>query len=513
MNRRNFFQKSALASLAAGVLPASANAFVPAHNWDGYDFGAGPAITGRLNQGPFPTYKPEDVVPGAEVIMATTPSKKRVPNYGMGLTTYLCDEMGPAKKENEPLEKSLEKLVTFPLTDLLYLRVDWRDIQSKPGRLDFCNHWKIAFDLAKQYGKRIGLRVQLMSPDIAAESMPDFLLGKVPVYKFGTTNEIGLPGKMLYAPQFDHPAFTAALKEMDGLLSDLYNGHPQVEFIDTYMYGFWGEGHSWPFPDKNPFKDYVTAEKTFVDIFEMQRANWKSTPLLTNTQPDYSLVGNSEIVDRTIRSHNWLRTDTIFIENMQIESLSNRPAWTGALVENGISDGTPDSLKIQDGVTRSDSIVMHAKDVGCNYFSLWNWHRIQADRLVHYYEQYPDALNDLSVSIGYRVRPSWIWSFEKDGHPGLVLGLVNDGIAGVPGALRISLFSATGQKLAEGSLDPGYPHPRKVRQAMFLLPKETKVEGIKMYAEIEVKGSRYKVNWACQQRTEPDGALVVRRNL
>lgn len=512
MNRRNFIQKSAFAAVAASALPGSANAFVPAHNWDGYDFGKGPAITDRLNQGPFPTYKPEDVIPGAQVIMATTPSKKRVSNYGMGLTTYLCDEMGPAKKENEPLEKSLEKLVSLSLTDVLYIRLDWRDIQNRPGKLDFCDHWKIAFDLAKQYNKRIGLRVQLMSPDIKAQSMPDFLSDKVPLFKFGKTNEIGLPGKTLYAPQFDHRNFLDALKEMDGLLSHLYNGHPNVEFIDTYMYGFWGEGHTWPF-ETNPFADYVTAENTFVKIFEMQSANWKSTPLLTNAQPDFSRVGNSEIVDRTIWSHNWLRTDTIFIENMQIESLSNRPAWTGAFIENGISDGSIESIKMSEGITRSDSIIAHAKDVGCHYFSLWNWHKIQAERLLHYYEQYPDAINDLSVTIGYRVRPSWIWSFEKDGHPGLILGLVNDGIAGVPGALRISIVSSAGQKLGEGSLDAGYPLPGKVRQAMFILPKEARLEGLKIYAELEVKGLRYKINWACHQKTEEDGSLVIRRNI
>jgi hypothetical protein len=34
-----------------------------------------------------------------------------------------------------------------------------------------------------------------------------------------------------------------------------------------------------------------------------------------------------------------------------------------------------------------------------------------------------------------------------------------------------------------------------------------------MYAEIEVKGMRHKVNWACHQKTETDGALVVRRNI
>ena len=105
------------------------------------------------------------------------------------------------------------------------------------------------------------------------------------------------------------------------------------------------------------------------------------------------------------------------------------------------------------------------------------------------------------------------WAFEKQGSPGLVLGLVNDGIAGVPGALRISIRNNQGLILDEGSLDPGYPLPGKVRQAMFILPQGTKLEGLRMYAEIEVKGLRHKVNWACHQRTELDGALVVRRNI
>ena len=223
---------------------------------------------------------------------------------------------GPPPKKNESLEKSLEKLVKYSLGDQLYIRLDWRDIQSKPGSLDLCEHWKIAFDLARQYNKRIGFRVQLMSPVIEPQSMPDFLLDKVPLYKVGTTNEIGIPGKVHYAPQYDHPAFLGALREMDGLLSDLYNGHPQVEYVDTYMYGFWGEGHTWPFDGVNPFNDTVTASNTFEKIFDMQAANWSHTPLLTNTQPDYSQVGNSVLIDKTIRSHNWLRTDTIFIENM-----------------------------------------------------------------------------------------------------------------------------------------------------------------------------------------------------
>ena len=99
--------------------------------------------------------------------------------------------------------------------------------------------------------------------------------------------------------------------------------------MDTMMYGFWGEAHTWPF-EGNSFPSNVVAEKTWMKMWETQSEFWTKTPLVTNTQPDFSLVGNSDVLDRTIRTHNWIRTDTIFIENTQIEALSNRPPWIAA---------------------------------------------------------------------------------------------------------------------------------------------------------------------------------------
>ena len=511
MKRRNFLKNTAL-TLFLGSGVKTAKGFVPAHNWERYPFGSGPAITDRLNQGPFPTYPPEAVVPGSEVVMATTPSEKILSNFGMGLVTYLCDEAGPAHRGGERLAESLEKLVRLPLGNKLYLRVNWRDIQKQPGRLEFCDHWNISFDLARKYNKRIGIRIQLMNPDIQPHAVPDFVAEKVPFVKLGKTDQLGLAHKTHYAPRYDHPAFMKAFKEMDDLLSDLYNGHPLLEFVDTSMYGFWGEGHTWPFPG-NPFPDYRTAENTFVEMFEHQRRNWSRTPLVTNTQPDFSRVGNSEIVDRTVRSHNWLRTDTIFIENMQIEALSNRPPWTGAVIERSVSDGSVNNVRMAEGITMSDNAIAHVKDVGAHYWSLWNWHHINAENLLRYYHRFPHAIDDLAVHIGYRVRPSWIWHFEKNGHAGLILGLVNDGIAGVPGALRIHVESDDGRVKIQGSLDPGYPLPGKVRQAQFILPEGTNWPGLKVRAELEVKGQRYPVHWACHQQTNRDGSLTLRPNL
>jgi len=500
MRRRSFLQAGGAAALLTGLGAGEGQGYIPAHNWDSYGFGSGPEITDRLNQGPFP----EELVPGWEVVMALTPCSEVVPNFGMGLVTYVCDEKGPPKKEGERLAQSMENLAKIPLGSKLYIRLNWKDVQKRPGKLEFCEHWKLTFEMAKKYQKRVGFRVMLSNPDISDLAMPDFVVEKVPIVKLGDW-----AGKTQYEPRYDHPYFQTAFQELVDLLADTCNGHPDVEYVDTFMYGFWGEGHTWPF-ETNPFPDYQTAERTFVKMFECQLKCWTKTPLATNTQPDFSKVGNSELLDRTIRSHNWIRTDTIFIENMQIEALSNRPPWTAAAIEIGMSDGSPESLHLDEGVTLTDNIVSHVKDVGASYWSVWNWHRILADRVCNYYSQFPETIDRLARSIGYRVRPSWVWSYKAGEYPGLVIGFVNDGIAGVPGALRVYVVSDDGKVNVGGSLDPGYPLPGKVRQVQFVLPKGADWRGLKLKAEIEVKGVRYPVRWACQQRLNQDGSLTLR---
>jgi hypothetical protein len=498
MRRRTFLKTGG--ALVAGLSARPLAAHIPPHNFDKYDFGGGPAVSDRLYQGPFSA----DDYPSWNVGMALTASREVVPNYGMGLITYVCDEVGPAHEDGESLEQSIENLVKLPLGSKLYLRVNWKDVQQRSGRLDFCEHWKLTFDLARRYQKRIGFRVMMSNPDIPDSPLPEFLRDKIPMVNLGDWLK-----RTRYEPRYDDPAFQAAWRELVALLADAYDGHPDVEYVDTFMYGFWGEGHTWPL-EKNPFPDNVTAEKTFVNMLEYQLARWKKTPLATNTQPDFSKVGNSELLDRTVRSCNWLRTDTIFIENEQIEALSNRPPWTGVTVEVGMSDGSVRSLKLDEGVTYTDNVVQHVRDVGACYFSLWNWHRIQADRILNYYHQFPDAIDGLARQIGYRVRPSWVWTYEEGGYPGLIIGFVNDGIAAVPGVLRVSVVSEDGKVNVSGCLDAGYPLPGKVRQAKFPMPKGTNWKGLRLKAEIEVKGQRHPVRWACKQKLNDDGSLTLR---
>jgi hypothetical protein len=82
-------------------------------------------------------------------------------------------------------------------------------------------------------------------------------------------------------------------RELNGLLAAEFNGNPQIEYMDTMMYGFWGEAHTWPF-EGNAFPSNVVAEQTWVKMLETQRGFWTKAPLVTNTEPGFRPVGNSD---------------------------------------------------------------------------------------------------------------------------------------------------------------------------------------------------------------------------
>ena len=159
MNRRSFFKMGAACfGTTAAARPASA--FVPAHNWDGYNWGTAPPVDDRLYQGPFPQYPPEQVLPGSEVVMATTPSRAVVAGYGMGLVTYVTGDFGGSTFKGVDMEKAIEAFAQVPLGQKLYVRPTWRELQKRPGRLDPDPYWKTTFEVAKQYGKRVGFRIR-----------------------------------------------------------------------------------------------------------------------------------------------------------------------------------------------------------------------------------------------------------------------------------------------------------------------------------------------------------------
>src|ERR1700690_2572995 len=129
MRRRDFLKSTVAVAVASELAMSKAQANVPAPNWGNYDFGSGPHVTDRLNQGPFGQYPPDAVIPTDDVVMTTTPSEEVVPNYGKGLVTYITADSGVDEIKSDDIPRAIEELVQFPLGEQLYIRPTWREVQ------------------------------------------------------------------------------------------------------------------------------------------------------------------------------------------------------------------------------------------------------------------------------------------------------------------------------------------------------------------------------------------------
>ena len=505
MIERRQFLKAGAALAAVG--PALARADVRPHLWQGHDFGLGPAVPDRLDQGPFGIEQDE----GWYTIATTTASAGRVANPGLGLVGYTWEENGPslaAREGRQTLEQSVEALASLPFVDVLYIRCDWRDVQSRPGRLDLQPVWAATRDAARRHGLRLAFRVQLSNPEIqpAKLALPDFLQEKVPLVTIRSPSGRA-PDRV--EPRYDHPEFRRAFRELNELLAAELDGDPLVEFADLMMYGFWGEGHTSDYP--SPIPDPALAERTFVDMTERQVAAWPRVPLVVNTQPDISRTGNRAVLDFAVRGGSWLRSDSVILdEPEQIEELAHRPPWLAVVMEDGYHrhyrTDTPRYRVDAAGVDVIEHTVLHALDVGANYWSLWT----EAANVARYRERRPAAFEALERRLGYRVRPSWIWQRKRASTDELVVAFANDGVAPVPGVLRVIAETREGKPLAGGGLDAGHPFAGRLRLASFLLPPGMGGSELRLRAELEVKGGRRPVRWACAQPLDEVGALVVR---
>ena len=541
MRRRDFLKAGAVLG-GSGLVGSKARAAdVPDHLWQGYDFGR-PTVSHRLDQGPFGVEQDQ----GWFTIFATQPSTGHVRNFGSGLVGYTWEENGPAltvQCGKESLEQAVENMASLPFVDVLYIRCDWRDIHTGPGKLDLSEVWDVTLDAAKRHNLGVAFRIQMSSPNIQPQklSLPDFLQGKVPIVNIGRKSKANHTNFDFREPRYDSPEFQKAFQDLNNLLAARFGDDPRVEWMDLMMYGFWGEGHTNDIP--GPFPNYLTAEKTFVAMTEYQMETWKKTPLAVNTQPDISNVGNRQVQDLAVRSGCWLRSDSLIMdEPVQIEELGSRPPWLAIVMEDGENRpyvtsttaaeehaclGKLPASKLEfvgedkefvptDDYPRRiggpidrpyrESAGFHALDIGTNYFALWT----EAHNVAQYYETYPDSLRAMEQRLGYRVRPSLIWQRKRYETMELILGIVNDGVAGIPGVLGLYVETLDGHIRIGGNLDAGEPFSGKMRMASIVLPKGMDGQQVILRAEIETKGVRRPVRWACRERTNSDGSLTLR---
>src|SRR4030095_1470229 len=215
MQRRNFIKAGAAVAMLRSLGAVDAQQ-VPVRTWDDHDFSFGPSPADRLNQGPFGIEQDE----GWYTVLVTSQSDQPVMNYGLGLVGYSWEEGGPslaARQGNETLEKHVESLSSLPFVDVLYIRCDWRDVQTEPGRLNLNPVFKLTLDAAKRRNLRVAFRVQMSNTEFqpARLALPEFLQKKIPLVKIGKTYGSNFE---FVEPRYDHPAFQTAFKELNELL-------------------------------------------------------------------------------------------------------------------------------------------------------------------------------------------------------------------------------------------------------------------------------------------------------
>jgi hypothetical protein len=75
--------------------------------------------------------------------------------------------------------------------------------------------------------------------------------------------------------------------------------------------------------------------------------------------------------------------------------------------------------------------------------------------------------------------------------------------------LRLTLESVDGKYRVTGGLDAGHPSGGRIREASFIVPREIVERRFNLRAEIEIRGVRRPVQWACEQPREANGAFPI----
>jgi len=166
------------------------------------------------------------------VVVRPVESDEVLLNPGMGFNvsqhiSNTLDENG-RHRINEPRLSPDQ----YPECSLAYLRFHWRHLEPEPGRFN----WYIIDDalaLARSRGQTLMMRI-VPYGNSGDTDIPDWLRSR-----------IGPSGNLPHSFwRVDHedPRYVQALTAMASAVGGRYDGHPDLEFVDIGIVGFWGEG-------------------------------------------------------------------------------------------------------------------------------------------------------------------------------------------------------------------------------------------------------------------------------
>ena len=431
-----------------------------------------------------------------------------VPNPGMGVMAYahsdhMYDVVEQRREPKSPSPALIDALGALPHSDILYLRVEWRDVQQRAGQLSLPPVLQHTLDAVEKHGKRWALRVMPINPQSRHPRSTPAFLDDVLQFAPYPEAEYGPPLTKFFPVYGDR--YVEAWRELMFLLAERFDGDPRLDFVDISGFGKWGEWHHWPQTDferaeVEPFARRIA--EAHLDAFQQTAAVAVMTP-----GPGWK----DHLLDLLLARGAGVRRDSFYPLFTPWEcrvAQQARAAGRPFVFESGFF---PDDC-LQNGaaprITYAETF-QRMIDFGATHVNLgFNpWHAFRT------HEQHAAALQAVASQIGYRIRPTTVWlSRGRSGEATrLSLALTNDGSAPPPGQLVLHVNSRTGET-REWELAAGTPAPQQLQLVEVPLSGEGAElqPPFKLRLSIRLGKKRLAVRWAVASGQALDNAQCLR---
>jgi len=282
----------------------------------------------------------------------------------------------------------------FPGLSTVYFRVPWAFLEPEENKYD----WSVIDTPAQRWidkGKRIAIRVTC-SENWMRFATPQWVKdagakGYEYDFKKGRIN-----GGQSWDPDFSDPVFINKLENFLSAMAKLYDGNPNVAFIDIGSFGLWGEGHT-HMSSQQPSHHKFSTLKKHIDL---HLKYFKNTLLCINDDfvNGHKTVGSNPIIDYAISKGLCLRDDSILVDpapNSSYHSEIAQHFWprSPVILEH---EHYGDSKK--DGAWDDGSLLLKAaEDYHASYMSIHWWPR-------EFLRENRELINRINERLGYRIK-------------------------------------------------------------------------------------------------------------
>lgn len=166
-------------------------------------------------------------------------------------------------------------------SNTLYLRTSWTIFNPEEDVYgwDVNEGFKYIIDYAKERGLKLAFRVVVDSRDKPYDFTPKFVRD---AGAEGFESKSG--SKTVWSPYCDDPVFQEKHAKFIKAFAKRFDDSDEVDFIDGYGLGKWGESHA------VAYKDDANREKVYKWIIDLYTDNFKEVPLAINY---HRLIGTS----------------------------------------------------------------------------------------------------------------------------------------------------------------------------------------------------------------------------